>query len=274
MEKTARETLAIIERGYYETASGVRVDLADSVRKAVAGTALYRPAELEALVERMAPRDGQPTRYSVANETTQTAARRMAAASEVGGVVVLNFASAKSPGGGFLNGAKAQEEDLCRCSALYPCLVPQTEYYEVNRALRSAIYTDHMIYSPTVPFFRETRHDLLDSPFNVAVITSPAPNARAFRDRTAAITGEIESALKRRIGHILAVASARGHRELILGAWGCGAFRNQPRVVAALFAHWLAEPRFAGHFDAVHFPVLDRTPELANFNAFCAHFAS
>src|SRR6185312_12808515 len=92
-------------------------------------------------------------------------------------VVALNFASAKNPGGGFLGGAKAQEEDLCRCSALYTCQLTQSAYYEVNRATSSMLYTDNIIYSPDVPFFRDDRLQLLDEPFTVSIITAPAPNA-------------------------------------------------------------------------------------------------
>ncbi len=37
-------------------------------------------------------------------------------------VCVLNFASATNPGGGVVNGSSAQEECICRCTTLYPCL--------------------------------------------------------------------------------------------------------------------------------------------------------
>jgi uncharacterized protein (TIGR02452 family) len=68
--------------------------------------------------------------------------------------VVLNFASARNVGGGFLNGARAQEEDLARSCGLFRCLETQPEYYEVNRRTASLLYTDHIIYSPRVPWFR------------------------------------------------------------------------------------------------------------------------
>ncbi|MDE7477756.1 MAG: TIGR02452 family protein, partial [Lachnospiraceae bacterium] len=63
---------------------------------------------------------------------------------------VLNFASAKNPGGGFLNGAMAQEESLAASSTLYRTLTAHEEYYQSNRAQSSMMYTDHAIYSPAL----------------------------------------------------------------------------------------------------------------------------
>ena len=78
---------------------------------------------------------------------------------------MLNFASARNPGGGFLRGAKAQEEDLCRCSGLYETLLECPTYYSVNRHQKSMMYTDHIIYSPKVVFFRTGgRKPMLEKP--------------------------------------------------------------------------------------------------------------
>src|SRR5262249_60941792 len=104
------------------------------------------------------------------------AARRLYEDEGEQNAVALNFASARNPGGGFLGGAKAQEEDLARRSALYACLLTQRPYYDANRAERSLLYTDHIIYSPSVPFFRDRALDLVESPFCASIITAPAPN--------------------------------------------------------------------------------------------------
>lgn len=267
MDRTARATLDIIDRGQYDNGRGATIELRAAIEAASANTRLYRPTELESLVAAIEPGSGSRGQVTVANESSQVAGRRLAASSNPPGVALLNFASAKNPGGGFINGAKAQEEDLCRCSALYPCLLTQPAYYEVNRANRSPVYTDHLIYSPAVPFFREST-GVLERPFEVSVITSPAPNAGAALRRSADLRGTVDAALKRRIGHILAVAAEHGHRDLVLGAWGCGAFRNDPHTVATLFAVWLADERFASRFDRAHFPVLDHTRDRANIRAF------
>lgn len=245
LEEVARQTLEICERGSYVAPSGRTVEIGDAVRAAIDGTELFTPAQLARL-----PLAGGPTtRIEVTDETTQVAAQRLALE---GDVVLLNYASAKNPGGGFLGGAKAQEEDVCRCSALYPCVVTQRTYYETNRAQSSMLYTDHVIYSPRVPFFRVRGRDVpMEEPFLASVITAPAPNAGEALRRDPDAGPAIHEALVRRARYVIAIAAARGHRTVLLGAWGCGVFRNDPVEVAEAFARALAE----AHFDRVVFAV-------------------
>jgi len=205
-------------------------------------------------------------RIEVSAETTAAAARRLF--TEGTAVAALNFASAKNPGGGFLGGAKAQEEDLARCSALYPCLLTQRAYYDENRACESMLYTDHIIYAPSVPFFRDDRLDLVEEPYLCSMITAPAPNAGEALRRDPGARPAISRALARRAAKVLAVAAAEQERCLVLGAWGCGVFRNDPAEVAAVFAAALAGPRFAGAFDRIVFAIHDRTPTRATLTAF------
>jgi uncharacterized protein (TIGR02452 family) len=136
----------------------------------------------------------------VTDETTQAAARRLVVVESVLDLVLLNFASARNPGGGFLSGAKAQEEDLARCSGLYPCLLTQPGYYEENRANESALYTDNIIYSPNVPWFRTRSRDVPDTVFLASVITAPVPNAGVALQRDPTCGPDIEIALRRRAG--------------------------------------------------------------------------
>ena len=89
---------------------------------------------------------------------------------------VLNFASAKNPGGGFINGAMAQEESLAASSCLYKTLTAHETYYKMNRACSTMIYTDHAIFSPDVVFFRDGRFGLLKEPVEASVLTLPAVN--------------------------------------------------------------------------------------------------
>lgn len=264
----AEETLAIVGRGDYTGPGGKTVKIGELVDAALRGTVLYRPQDLEALLHGRAKEGTSATspRIEITAETTAQASRRLVQDERISGVVALNFASAKNPGGGFIRGAKAQEEDLARCSALYSCQLRQPDYYSENRAYGSMLYTDHIIYSPEVPFFRDDKLDLLDQPFCVSIITAPAPNAGEARQRGE--SAGIQAALEGRARKVLAVAAARGHRCLVLGAWGCGVFRNDPRQVADVFAHGLHDASFAGAFDRVVFAIWERGPERPNLRAF------
>ncbi len=263
LKGVAKETLSILEAGGYEGPAGW-VALAEAQAAAEAGTRLYRPEALAALLERQGPGGAAP-RVSLSAESTQQAAQRMAAE---GSVVLLDFASARNPGGGFLRGARAQEEDISRCSGLYPCQLRAPDYYAVNRAERDLVYTDHMIYSPAVPFFRVESRALLEQAFVASVITAPAPNAGEVLRRDPSARPRIHEALRRRAGMLLALAREEGHRRLLLGAWGCGVFRNEPAQVANTFLEWLRGPTFAGDFDEAAFAIYDRSKSQSVIEAF------
>src|SRR5262245_15176404 len=138
----AKQTLDILDAGGYSSADGSWVDLKSLQEAAEQGTRLYSPENLEKLRSSKIVSQGRPT-VEVIDATTQEAAHRLAAEADV---VLLNFASARNPGGGFLGGARAQEEELCRCSGLYRTLITQPKYYTTNRQLSSLLYTDFLIY--------------------------------------------------------------------------------------------------------------------------------
>src|SRR5215475_10324587 len=139
----ATETVAICDAGQYESAGGNIVTIKDTLQRAVKGTVVYSAENLPALPP---PSNPVGTKIEVANETTFRGLVRLSARG--GHIGCLNFASARNPGGGFLTGAQAQEEALARASGLYPCLQAAPEYYEKNRANRSAVYLDLVIFSP------------------------------------------------------------------------------------------------------------------------------
>ena len=261
----AKETVAIVERGSYTCPSGQVVSIRAEVEAALAGTVLHRPEDLAGLAR---PGPGPSlARVEVWADSTAGAARRLVEREGTAAVAILAFASAKNPGGGFLGGAKAQEEDLARCSALYHCQRSQRDYYDANRAEPSMLYTDHIIHAPGVPFFRDERLDLLARPFCVGVVTAPAPNAGEHLRRDAHGHAALAAALDRRAERVLRVFAHHGQRTLVLGAWGCGVFRNEPAAVAATFARWLAGD-YAGVFDRVVFAILDRSREKDTLRAF------
>ncbi|MFD7971032.1 TIGR02452 family protein [Streptomyces clavifer] len=260
----ARETEAIVEAGHYRTPEGREVTIERALTAALSGTRLYGPEPVPVAV---LDTDRTPV-IEVTGESSLQAARRMTGSS-AGRVAVLNYASARNPGGGYLNGAQAQEEALCRGSALYVTLLRAPEYYAHHRAERSAFYTDRVIHSPGVPVFRDDRGRLLDTPYTAGFLTSPAPNAGVIRRREPEHAHGIPAALASRAERVLEVAAVRGYRRLVLGAWGCGVFQNDPAEVAGAFRALLADGgRFAGHFEQIVFGVLDRDPDSAVRAAF------
>ncbi|MFH7599297.1 TIGR02452 family protein [Streptomyces racemochromogenes] len=270
LREIARENALIVAAGGYRTRSGRQVSLAADLAEAKAGTRIYGPNPV--IPDGESVRGSRRTVFEVTGESSTVAARRLAgAAGAPGGVAVLNFASARNPGGGYVRGAKAQEEALCRASALYETLLEAPEYYEAHRAQRSAFYSDRVIHSPGVPVFRDDRGELLETPFRAGFLTSPAPNAGTIRRQEPERAPEIPAALARRAGRVLEVAVLHGYRGLVLGAWGCGVFRNDPAVVAQAFRRTLTG-RFAGAFEHVIFAVLDRDP--APREAFAKAFAT
>jgi uncharacterized protein (TIGR02452 family) len=217
------------------------------------------------------PNAKRAMRLDVRNETTFQALTRLAVSG--GHLACLNFASAKNPGGGFLNGSLAQEEALACASGLYPCLLKAPDYYERNRANRSALYLELAIFSPLVPFFRNDAGTLLENPVLASVITSPAPNAGAIAQNEPANRRYVEPTIRRRAEQVLAIAGAHQVDRLVLGAWGCGVFRNDPHAVARIFADTLKPPgKFAGAFDEVVFAVFDRSENEATYRAFAEAF--
>ncbi|MFJ9082414.1 TIGR02452 family protein [Streptomyces sp. NPDC102384] len=274
LRELARSTEKIVDSGEYADDGGRVVTIGAAVARARAGTRMYGPDPVPvppispvppaAPVPPVSPVDR--TRVEVTGESSLEAARRMVG-ERPQPVAVLNFASARNPGGGYLNGAQAQEEALCRCSALYTCLIEVPEFYAHHREHRDAFYSDRVIHAPAVPVFRDDQGRLLDAPFEAGFLTSPAPNAGVIAQRTPERVHEIPAALAARAERVLEVAAAEGYRRLVLGAWGCGVFRNDPGQVAEAFRAPL-EGRFADRFEQVVFAVLDRTKGAATRTAF------
>lgn len=253
----AQENERIVADGGYTAPDGVRIPLAAAIAAAADGTAVFGPEPVA--VPGSAGSGGAPARCTVTGESSTQAARRLTSVPDSGPVAVLNFASARNPGGGYVNGAQAQEEALCRASALYHCLLRAPEYYAHHREVRDPLYSDRVIHSPAVPVFRDDRGALLDRPYAAGFLTSPAPNAGVIARTAPDRTGEIGPALDARAERVLEVAAAHGYRRLVLGAWGCGVFRNDPARVAGAFARLLTgDGRFARAVDEVVFAVLDR----------------
>lgn len=172
-------------------------------------------------------------------------------------IYVLNFANAFKPGGGYLNGRRAQEETLCRQTLLYPSLV-NNEMYSFNSQFGRE-GSDVMIYSPNVLVIRDDNEfELLPEyeRFYINVITSAAV------DNSIEKVENCEEIMERRIRKIISLAAFKamedgggGKVALILGAFGCGVYKNDPTVVASIFAKILFDEKMESFFDCVIFPI-------------------
>ncbi|MBG0830654.1 TIGR02452 family protein [Planomonospora sp. ID67723] len=267
----ARDTVTLVRHGGYEAPDGRWIRLADDVARAVSGTRLYLPGEDLGAVPRGAdgPVASGGLHVEVTEESALQATRRLA--DDGAGLACLVFASAKNAGGGFLTGAQAQEESLARASALHACLTAVPEFYAYHREQGDLRYSDRVVYSPGVPVFRDDRGRLLDEPYRVAFLTAAAPNAGAIARSQPESADTVPAVLRARAARVLDVAAARGHRRLVLGAWGCGVFRNDPALVADAFAQALAA---RDRFDHVCFAVLDRQRGTPTYDAFARAFLS
>jgi len=255
-KEIAHETVRIMEQGWYEY-DGRRVDFAAQQKRSEEASVTLTSEQGRELVGKLRfPGKGAASACcSVANEATVKAILDFAKAGKRR-VGVLNFASAKNPGGGFLNGAMAQEESLAASSGLYGTLLRNEDYYIANRAYRSMMYTDYAIYSPEVVFFRDERFGLLEQPVTASVLTLPAVNYGQvlLKGEDAA---QAERVMKDRMRLALAIFAGMGDANLILGAYGCGVFRNDPVKVAEWWMELLDTEGYSALFEEIRFAVLD-----------------
>ncbi|MCD7744236.1 MAG: TIGR02452 family protein [Lachnospiraceae bacterium] len=194
-------------------------------------------------------------------------------AADAPGVLVLNFANPVNPGGGVTRGANAQEEDLCRRSTLYLSLTSEAarEMYEYNAALRSYCSSDFMLLSPKVEIFKDSAGNPLPETFLVSVLTAAAPMVSYGGIEQKAL----HDLLVHRIRAIFQVAASSGYRDLVLGAWGCGAFGKNPENMDALFAQEVERWNAAKHcpFRKIEFAVLrKKNRDSHNYNCFARYF--
>lgn len=246
------EAVSILRAGGYTAPSGRHVSVRIPLDACKVSTAEYPPSRSVPLP----PAGTANTRISVENDTVLAVGRRMARS---GPVAALNFAAAGSPGGGFLSGARAQEESLARSSGLFHALEGR-EMYAYHRAKQDPMYSDWVIYSPDVPVFRTDEGELLEEPWAVSVVTCPAVNGAALARYAPDRETEIPSVMTARTAKVLSVAAQQGVRRFILGAWGCGAFGLDREMMAGIFRDALSGP-FRGVFDEVVFAITDWSDE-------------
>ena len=224
-------------------------------------------------------------RYMRPAQVTVSRKRTLEAASAYHGkkVCVLNFASATNPGGGVTRGSSAQEEAICRCSTLYFSLIEQSMwkgFYTPHRAQRDPLHNDDCIYTPGVVVIKTDTATPQALPpedwYTVNVLTCAAPNLREqpsnpMNDGDGARGVQIEKQELRqlhekRMRRILSSVAAEGNEVMILGAFGCGAFRNPPEIVAEAMRTVIQEYR--SFFEAVEFAVYCPPRDDSNYRVF------
>ena len=231
LKLVAIENKKIYKEKFYINSSGKKIDLSEDINNALLETCFYEDINITKKVN-------NKTKFKVEDNIIHTGTIdciiSLRQGGESGNIVALNFASATTPGGGYLNGSTAQEESICRASMLYPCLTKNMAMYKLNRQNYSPLYSDRMMYSPNVPIIRDDNGKLLDGPLLASFITSPAVNRKVaskmfIKDKT------INKAMDLRIRKILSLALENNPSVIVLGAFGCGVFGNKKEVVYKIF---------------------------------------
>ena len=277
-----QDTLQILNAGYYEV-KGKEVKLRLSKEQMEASHVLL-PADVQNICSRELTRAAIPGQCKIGcvKQDSYVAAieimrDRQNAEEQSKPVLVLNFANPVNIGGGVYKGVKTQEEDLCRRSSLLRSLETQhsLRYYSYNRKLHTHMGSDAMIFSPEVEIFRDEHGGLMDETVIVAVLTCAAPmisygmegmSEREYRDM-----------FYNRIVGMIKCAAYFGYEDLVLGAWGCGAFGNDAAVVSDLFCKALMEQSQNGVqtkdlFRRIVFAVRSRGEESYNYKEFNRNF--
>ena len=251
--------------------------LSESVKKATASQKLI--LEGDTLADQKKDIYEDPAKVVVSKKRTYEAA----AGYKGQHVAVHNFASASNPGGGVVNGASAQEECLCRCSGLYFNLNTRAMgdgFYQPHRDAHDPIHNDDIIYTPGVTVFRTdtAMPELMPESdwYDVDVITCAAPNLRNQpsnkyntgdgNKQTVMKDKDLLALHEKRLRRILEVALSEGCDTIILGAFGCGAFQNNPEVVAQANRNVIKEYLHA--FKNIEFAVYCSPRDDRNFKIF------
>lgn len=259
----AEETISILSSGHY-VVSGKKVSIAAGQSQSVENAVLLQEEESKAFFKEMRTQKYN-TCFSCNNESTVAAIHRFYQ-NGLKPVGVLNFASAKNPGGGFLNGAVAQEESLAISSGLYYTQTRNRAYYDMNRSKGGMFYTHTAIFSPDVIFFRDENLNLLEMPALASIITLPAVNMNLIKNSESALK-QSEVFMKYRMRLCLAIFQHYQIENIILGAYGCGVFKQKSEQVS-LWWEELLQGEFKHQFKNVHFAVLDHSKTQQNIICF------
>lgn len=249
-----KEMMRIVDSGKLQIGSKT-LDISDLFDRSDKASDEYRKKDFEEITPESLPKKEKLCRVDIVPTDSFSAAYP-------GGdhVAVLNFASSKHPGGGVLTGAMAQEESLCYCSNLYSVLAEHKQFYEYNNLyLCKSLYSDGIIFSEKIAVFKNSRY-MNCKPFFVNVITCAAPNKEAALHAKVK-EKEIDETMYRRLEQIMKTAAKYGTEHLVLGAFGCGVFKNDPSTVAQYTRELLFDKGYGYCFDRVSIPVMEKRGE-------------
>ena len=241
--------------------------LSNAVAQSVKSQSVILENDAIVLTENQLRKYDKPAEIVVSSKRTFEAAKKYANKGKQ--VCALNFANAFKPGGGVERGATAQEESLCRLSTLYPSIATgkmMQEFYSPHRDKCSSLSNGDLIYTPGVKVFKtDTSHPQMmpnEQWYNVNVITCAAPDLRT----TSISDQQLEEIHQIRAKRIIETAIKFNNEVLILGAFGCGAFHNNPAVVANVYKNILQKYIYA--FKTVEFAVFAKYETDVNYSTF------
>jgi uncharacterized protein (TIGR02452 family) len=260
----ANKTIEIIESGIFNL-ENKKINLKDKIQESTINTFTISPDDFVKIKNNQIIENDFGVDIVVKNCSTIQAILEEKDDLKIG---VLNFASAKNPGGGFLGGASAQEESLARSSSLYKSLTKDISMYNHNKNQSTFLYSDYMIYSPNVLFWFDDEGNCLENLLVADVITAPAPNKGAMlQHNRKEELNKIDLIFKNRIDNVLAIANQQKIDCLILGAWGCGVFRNEPKNVAEYFCD-VIKSKYGKAFKKIVFAIYDTSEKKTNLKLF------
>ena len=262
----AKSCIEACINGFYINEKNKKVSLEPALHKSLVNTRAYPPDYVYNFdTKKNLPPVTRKGIISIHNEATTNACYRLVVKEGRAHVCALNFANAFGPGGGFNGGSRAQEETICRSSGLYWSLIQKMEFYQYHRELGSNKASDYIIFSPEVPTWKINRYTTLDKPFNVSYITSAATHLHYEDD-----VEEVRKIHDQRIRKIVMCCIENGVLNPIFGAFGCGAFHNNPVHIAESFRKALIDENMRVYFDTITFSIIGFSTE--NIDAFAKAF--
>jgi uncharacterized protein (TIGR02452 family) len=278
--KEQEDTLTKFDKEGYFNIAGKFVDLNyDKIRYSIDRSVVYTHSGLDKLYRSYEYPDPTTSKHcdvEIINEDTFTTAIDLV--HKGFNPLVLNLANRFHPGGGYLNGAAAQEESLCRRSSL-PLVIDSKEMKKFYPFPLSG-----GIYSPKILIIKDAEYNLLDEPIEISIVTAAAPRCSRdpkSKDFTTDAVGEkllnkhLEAELTRTIATILKMGVVQGHDSIVLGAIGCGAFNNPPYHVAKIFKEIIDGYGFTALYKKIVFAILDdhNSGKVGNYKPFVDVFS-